>query len=142
MFLKQTLILLALTLMAGTALAEDPRGAIPGPEFNGDLAPQLDTGLKVKYQHYGFFVKNDRFAVDVRVHNFYNGRSPTQAYLYLNDSSNAHRDQDMLGIPLPIGVVIGSDKKFQAYIQAEPNFDLHHDKDVTAGGAVGIRFRF
>ena len=142
MFLKQTLILLALTLMAGTAVAEGSRDAIPGAEFNGDLVPQLDTGLKVQYRHYSFFVKNDKFAVDVRVHNFYNGRHPAQSYFYLNDSIDSRRDQDMLGIPLPIGLVIGRDKKFQAYIQAEPNFDLRHDKDITAGGAVGIRFRF
>ena len=142
MFLKQKLILLTLTLMAGTAMAEKASDATLDADIKNGFVPQLDTGIKVQYRPYSFFVKNDNFAVDVRVYNFYNGKQPTHSYFDLNSSIEARRDEDMLGVPVPIGVVIGGDNNFQAYIQAEPNFDLRNDKDITAGGAVGIRFRF
>lgn len=143
MFLKQKLILLAISIMAGSAVAEKPSEAAPGSDTRSLYpAPELYTGIRMQYRHYSFFVKGDAFAVDVRVQNFYNGRRVTPSYFNLGGYIEHSRDHDLLGTPVPIGVVIGMDKNFQAYIQAEPNFDLNDDKDIKAGGAVGIRFQF
>jgi len=142
MFLKQKLILLTITLMAGQATADSASDSASGSGTSAGPQSDLDAGITMQYRRYHFFVKDDSFALDVRVHNFYNGRRSTSSYFELGGYIEHSRDHDLLGTSVPIGVVIGGDKNFQAYIQAEPNFDLNHDKDITTGGAVGIRFRF
>jgi len=144
MFLQQkliwlALILLSMVLVAGKAAAQSANSATAGP---AGLAADSDAGLTVQYRRYHFFIKDDTFAVDVRGKNFYNGRRPTSSYLNLGGYIEYSQDHDLLGTPVPIGVVIGMDRNFQAYIQAEPNFDLNNNKDIKAGGAVGIRFQF
>jgi len=147
MFLQQKLIfpafiLLGMVLMAGNAAAQSTRSSASGPATGAGPASDVDTGLTVQYRRYHFFIKDDTFALDVRGKNLYNGGRPTPSYFNLGGYIEYSRDHDLLGTSVPIGVVIGMDKRFQAYIQAEPNIDLNDDKDIKTGGAVGIRFQF
>lgn len=128
-----------------------PAHANNSSEFGIGVAYDLGVGVTAQYRGTSFFVSNDALAVDVRLHNFRNGRGGLHAYIdaggFFEDGGTSRDgiDNDAVGLRLPVGLTFGLAPNLEGYIQAVPNIAFS-DNDNRDGfgvdGAAGLRLRF
>ena len=133
------------------AAISTPSHANSNSDFGIGVAYDLGIGVTAQYRGTSFFVSDDALAVDVRMHNFRNGRGSLQAYIdaggFYEDAgtNNNGVDNDVVGLRVPVGLTFGLAPNLEGYIQAVPNlaFSDNENKDgFGVDGAAGLRLRF